>query len=224
MSDSLKKIAPPIVGYKQLMAKKFKYMTCLDQRMERSFGKLVKGFVWFIYGDSSNGKTTLIYQIVEQLAKTERVLYLALEEAIRVSTQNAARRSLSEQCNKKVTWTNRLMTYEHLRQKLKGKRAPSVVVIDSIQYWDVKRYDQFEALVMEFPKVIFIINSHVKGKLPDGVVARKIRYDADIKTYVKGFLAFPQTRFEVDGIGGKTYIINESQAKAFWKRKYRFQL
>ena len=95
-----------------------------------------------------------------------------------------------------------------------------MVVIDSLQYLDKFYMQQFKALKAEFPDKLFVFISQAdkSGKNPDGLMAKKIRYDADIKIKVEGFKAFVTTRYEDSdrGEGGADYIVWKQGADEYW--------
>jgi len=218
MEETVKKVRvkkAKVIGLNQLLAKKYVYLDGLPEVITRSFGALVKGFIMLIWGASGNGKSSMVYDVLRVLMKYGTVLYVALEEGMEATTQLQALRHLQEQEHGgRILFTNHEMTYEELRAKLRKKKSPDFVVIDSVQYWDIN-YAKYKALKEEFPGKGFIFISHSKGNNPDGKTADKIRYDAGVKVRVEGFVAFVTSRYG----GNKPYIIWEEGAVGYWKRK-----
>lgn len=211
----------PIVGLQQLLAKKFNFLQNVPEKVARSLGKVPMGFVMIVWGESGNGKSSFLYDVLAPLMQHGSSLYLALEEGMEASTQlQAMRRLCVDDHGGKIQFTNHHMTYELLMEKLSKRHSPKIIVIDSIQYWKIT-YRQYQVLKETYPDKIFIFISHAKGPNPSGKVAVDIRYDAGIKVRVEGFVAFVVTRYALDGMGGKPYVIYEEGARKYWGKKYK---
>lgn len=207
---------PKILTLKQLLNKKYVYLENLADNIRESFGTLVMGFVMIIWGESGNGKSNLTMQVLRELIKYGRVLYLGLEEGHRRTMQRLAETYFDlDEHQGRILWGNHEMTYEETKITLRKKKSPQIIVIDSVQYWDIT-YDLYKELKEEFPKKIFIFLSHAEGKQPEGKLAKRIKYDADIKVQVEGHIAFIRSRFE----GNKPYVIWEAGAKKYWGKEY----
>jgi hypothetical protein len=87
------------------------------------------------------------------------------------------------------------------------------VIIDSVQYTGLK-YADYVQLKDQFRKKLFILVSHAEGKLPEGRVAKSIRYDAMVKVWIEGYTAFPVSRYG----GGMPYTIWEEGANEFFNK------
>jgi hypothetical protein len=206
---------PKPLGLHQLLRKKFDKIPDLPEEILRSFGELVMNFIMIVWGQSGNGKSNLIYQLLTVLMKHGNVLYLALEEGTGSTTQLVALRHLNEEEHSgKILFADHTMTYEELRKYLPRKQSPRFIVIDSVQYWGIT-YAQYKTLKEEFPKKTFIYISHSKGKNPLGRVADSIRYDACIKVLVDKYVAFPTSRYG----GNEPFIIWEEGAIKKWGSK-----
>ncbi|HEY5391832.1 MAG TPA: hypothetical protein VIJ57_06945, partial [Hanamia sp.] len=102
------------------------------------------------------------------------------------------------------------------------KNSPKIVVIDSFQYARFTK-DQWLALKAKYvkgkKKKIFVVISHSEGtsKNPRGSVATDAMYDAQIKVFVRGRIAFVKSRYE----GKQNFIIHEEGAKAYWQKQYK---
>lgn len=81
-----------------------------------------------------------------------------------------------------------------LSERLKRKKSPSVVIVDSFQYSGLT-YAGYKQLKEEHPGKLFIFISHAEGRRPEGSAAKKVEYDADIKIFVEGFKASCKSRF-----------------------------
>lgn len=204
-----------VLGLKQLLAKKYSFLQNLPREITHSFGRLTDNFIMIIWGQSGEGKSNFILQIIKCLMQYGNVLYVGLEEGTESTMQLRALQQLNETThNGKIGFADHEMTYDELMKKLAKKKSARFIVIDSIQYWNIN-YEQYKALKERFKKKTFIFISHSKGKLPDGRTADKIRYDAGIKVRVEGYVAFPKSRYG----GNEPYIIWEEGAKKYWPPK-----
>jgi len=206
-----------VLGLKQLLQKKYKFLEDLPEAITRSFGALVDNFIMIVWGPSGNGKSNFLMQLLKVLCAYGRVLYVGLEEGFEATMQKNVLRHLSEtEHTGKIVFANHEMNYEMLIKVLSRPKSPRFVVIDSLQYWGID-YNKYKALKEQFHKKTFIFISHSKGKMPDGKTADKIKYDAGIKVRVEGYVAFVVSRY-----GGNTpYVIWEEGARKYWGKKYR---
>lgn len=207
---------PKILTLKQLLKKKYNFLDDLPERIQESFGQLVMGFVLIIWGESGNGKSNCIMQFIGVLLKYGKALYVGLEEGTRVTMQNLAKEYFDKELHQgKIAFTDHTMTYQELLIHLRRRKSAHIIIIDSLQYWNIT-YEQYKALKEEFPRKIFIFVSHTNGKLPDGKNANKVRYDADIKVFCEGYIAFIKSRLG----GNKPYVIWEEGARVHWGKDY----
>lgn len=207
---------PKVLTLKQLLAKKYEYLEDLPKEILESLGRLVMGFVMIIWGESGNGKSNFVMQVLQRLVKYGNVLYVGLEEGHQATMQRIAAEHFSLEDSAKIKFANHTMNYAALMAVLKRKKSARIVVIDSVQYWNITVED-YKELKETFPKKIFIFLSHTKGKNPDGKTADKIKYDSDIKIFVQGYVAFIRSRFQ----GNKPYVIWEQGARKYWGKDYQ---
>ena len=183
-----------------------------------SFGRPELRGVWLIWGDSGSGKTTFTLQLCKYLAGFRRVAYDSLEQGLSLSLQKAWERVGMAEAGSNIILLNKEDLPE-LRARLRKRKSPEIIVIDSLQYLDKFYMKQFKDLKAEFPDKLFVFISQADkaGKDPDGYIAKKIRYDADIKIKVEGFKAFVTTRYEDrdKGEGGEDFIIWEQGANDY---------
>jgi len=205
-----------VLGLKQLLQRKYTFLENLPPEIIHSFGQLTRNFIMIIWGLSGNGKSNLMMQLLRAFMPFGKVLYVGLEEGFEASMQMNVLRHLSEEDAGKIEFADHEMTYDALVIKLKKKKSPRFIIIDSVQYWNIS-YEQYKRLKEMFPSKSFIFISHAKGKEPDGKTAEKIRYDAPIKVHVVGYIAFVVSRYG----GNKPYVIWEEGAKKFWGNKYK---
>lgn len=206
-----------VLGLKQLLQRKYTFLENLPEEIIHSFGRLTHNFIMIIWGLSGNGKSNLMMQLLRAFMPFGKVLYVGLEEGFEASMQMNVLRHLREDVDAgRIEFADHEMTYDALVIKLKKKKSPRFIIIDSIQYWNIS-YEQYKRLKEMFKNKSFIFISHAKGKEPDGKTAEKIRYDAPIKVFVQGFLAFVTSRYG----GNKPYVIWEEGAKKYWGNKYK---
>lgn len=165
---------------------------------------------WIIYGDSGNGKTTFCLRLAKYLTNFGKVAYNTIEEGAKATFQRAFKEVNMLSCKGKLVVLDK-ESFPELRLRLKKPKSPDIIFIDSVQYFDADKR-MIKALVREFPNKLFIFISHVDGNKPQGSTAKAVLYDADVKLLVKGFKAFPTSRY-----GGKTpYVIWQEGADDYW--------
>lgn len=189
-----------------------------------SFGRPELRGTWIIWGGSGSGKTTFTLMICKYLANFGRVAYNSLEQGLSLSLQKAWERVGMGEAGNSVILLNKEELPE-LRARLNKRKSPEIIIIDSVQYLDGFNWASFKKLKREYPDKLFIFISQADraGKDPDGKLAGKIRYDAEIKIKVEGFKAFVTTRYEdaERGEGGADFIIWEQGAAEYWAEQLK---
>lgn len=184
-----------------------------------SFGRPELRGTWIIWGGSGSGKTTFTLMLCKYLANFGRVAYNSLEQGLSLSLQKAWERVGMGEAGNSVILLNKEELPE-LRARLNKRKSPEIIIIDSVQYLDGFNWASFKKLKREYPDKLFIFISQADraGKDPDGKLAGKIRYDAEIKIKVEGFKAFVTTRYEDSdkGEGGQDFTIWEQGAREYW--------
>ena len=187
---------------------------------EASLGRPAKSGTWLVWGHSGNGKTSFVMQLAKYLCKFEKVLYDSLEESTGLSVQKSLRRhGMADVARRFVILDREPMNV--LSERLKRKKSPSVVIVDSFQYSGLS-YAGYKQLKEEHPGKLFIFISHAEGSRPEGRAAKKVEYDADIKIFVEGFKASCKSRFmDRPGVpfiiweeGAIKYALGEPEAEA----------
>lgn len=206
-----------VLGYKQIKQKRYKFLPVVPPEILHSFGRLTFNFTMTVWGKSGNGKSSFVMQFLKALMPFGKVLYVALEEGFEVTTQMNVIRTLNEEEHAgKIEFADHEMVFDELVKKLKKKKSPKFIVIDSVQYWNItfEQYKQLKELFAQ--KKTFIFISHAKGKEPWGDLAQKIRYDSALKAFVQGYVV------EVNGrLGGNNpYIIWEKGAARYWGKRF----
>lgn len=187
-----------------------------------SFGRPELRGAWIIWGGSGSGKTTFTLMLCKYLAKFRRVAYNSLEQGLSLSLQKAWERVGMVEAGSNIILLNK-ESLADLKNRLKKRKSPEVVVIDSVQYVRGFNFDTFTKLKDEFPDKLFIYISQAKGANPKGNLAEQIRYDAEIKIRVEGFKAFVTTRYEdaSKGEGGADFVIWEQGAADYWTEQIK---
>lgn len=162
---------------------------------------------WIVWGNSGNGKTRFALQLCKYLCQFGRVAYDSLEEGVSVSLVKAIKETHMMEVRRKFVVLDK-EPIDQLTERLERPKSPDIVCVDSLQYTGMS-YDQYKALKERFPKKLFIWISHADGTLPEGRVAKKVRFDSNVKVFVQAYRAEPVSRYG----GGKPYII--------WEEGYR---
>lgn len=165
---------------------------------------------WFVFGPIKNGKTSGTLQLCKYLAKFGRVLYNSVEEGLSLSIQEAYKREEMIDVSRRVMLVGKESVDDIIR-RLEKHCSPDVVVIDTIQFWELS-FKDYKRLKLQFPNKLFIYISHVEGSQPDGLTARKIWRDANVAMRIEGFKIFPVGRYG----GGEPITINERLANEYW--------
>lgn len=164
-------------------------------------GKPELGGSWLIWGDSGNGKTRFALMLLKYLAQWCRGAYNSMEEGASKSMKRAfADVGMNEVKRRVILLDNEPI--DDMKERLRMRRSPDVVVIDSVQYSGMT-YRDYVALRTEFPRKLFILISHAEGKNPEGRTAKRIRFDAFVKIRVEGYRAFALSRYG----GGEPFTI-----------------
>ncbi|MEI6061733.1 MAG: hypothetical protein WCR72_13575 [Bacteroidota bacterium] len=162
---------------------------------------------WLIYGPPKHGKTRFTLQLAKYLTRFAKVAYDSLEEGVSETIKRAVIDTNFEPKEKKKIIILHKETVEQLLIRLRRKKSPKIVFIDSLQYTGMN-YMDYIRFKDEFPGKLFIFISHSDGKLPAGQVARRVQFDANIYIRVAAFKAYATGRYG----GGQVYTIWEEGA------------
>lgn len=190
------------LGVNELYSKKYPTLEFTGKWRE-SFGEPATNFRMIVWGASGQGKTNFVLQLCKYLTQYGRVGYDSLEEGDSKSIQQAFINQNMIDVKGKIILIDRERV-PALMERLKKRKSPRIVVIDSIQYTNMT-YEDYKLLKETFPRKIFIFISHADGKEPDGKAAKQIRYDCDIKVHVSRFRAHITSRYG----GNKPWVIYE---------------
>jgi hypothetical protein len=197
------------VSVDEITKKKFKELPLTGDWL-KMLGTPQASGVWIIWGLSGSGKSRFKMQLARCLAEFDRVAFNSLEEGARKSLQKNIIECKMSEVKENFFILDR-EPIDDLKTRLRKKKAPRIVFIDSVQYTGMTKRQYIE-LKEEFPNVLFIFSSHADGKEPQGGVAKFIRYDSDVKIRVEGFKAFSASRHG----GGEPYVIWPEQARLYW--------
>lgn len=191
-----------------------------EDRWKASFGKPELKGSWLVYGGSGSGKTTFMLQLAKYLTRFEKVIYDSLEQGLSLSFLKTWERVKMIEVGNKFILVEKENNKEDISKRLQRRKSPNIVIIDSVNYMlDFTRKD-YEKLIEEFPKKLFIFVAHERGKQPMGNLANFIKYNSDIKIRVEGYKAFVTTRFEdrEKKEGGEPFVIWEQGASEYWAK------
>lgn len=191
------------VSVKQLYSVKLRELA-FDGLWQEAIGSPEISGTWLIWGSSGNGKTRFALQLAKYLATLGlRVAYNSLEEGVSISLRNAVADCNIQEVARRFTLLDKERIPE-LTKRLTRQKSPDVVVIDSIQYTGMT-YPDYLSFKEHFRRKLLILVSHADGNNPSGRTARSIRFDANVKIRVEGYVAYPVSRYG----GGKSYVIWE---------------
>lgn len=193
-----------------ILNKKYKLFDFKDE-WEEAFSKPERCGVWFIWGNSGNGKTRFTMQLAKYLTNFGKVLYNSLEEGSSHTIRKAFEDVGMSEVKQKMLLVSESL--EKLNQRLEKQRSSNIIIIDSFQYAQIS-YKQYIAFKEKHHNKLIIFISHADGKQPAGRSAKSVMYDATLKIWVEGFKAFSKGRY----IGSKGQLtIWEEGASRYWQ-------
>lgn len=173
-------------------------------------GEIETTGIWFIWGNSGNGKTSAVVSLCKELSAFGKVLYNSREEGVSLTMQNTLRRYGMGELGSRFQLAN--MSLQELDEKISQRRSPKVVVLDSFQFMGLT-YKDFRAFCEKHKNKMLIFVSRTRGRQPEGRAAISAMYDASCKIWVEGYKAFSKGRFV--GTTGEMTIWDEG-AKKYW--------
>jgi hypothetical protein len=181
-----------------------------------SFGRPELRGSWLVYGGSGSGKTTFMLMLGKYLTQFCTVAYNSLEQGLSLSLKRAWERvDMAEAGNKIILLEKEPL--KDLQARLRKRRSPDVIIIDSIHYWLGFSMNDYMQLLRDFRGKLFVFCAHEQKGEPRGGVAQYIRYNSDIKIHVEGYKAFVLSRYEDKqaGEGGENFVIWERGANEY---------
>ena len=193
---------------KEFLSKKFETLP-FDDVWLQAFGEPEANFSMIIYGKSGNGKTEVAVKFMKYMTKFGKCLYDSFEQGFSRSLQQAWIRQKIEEVSAQTLVVHK-EPFEELVSRLRKKKSPRTVFIDSVQYIKLT-YEQWQYLRTQFPRKRFIMIAHAERDDPKGGAAKAIEFDVDIKVLIKGFQLFPRSRF-----GGNEPFVFYEQGHQNW--------
>ena len=194
---------------KQVLTIKFDTIR-LGGGWDECVGEIETTGIWFIWGNSGNGKTSAVVSLCKELSAFGNVLYNSREEGVSLTMQNTLRRYGMGELGSRFQLAN--MSLQELDEKISQQRSPKFVVLDSFQFMGLT-YKDFRAFCEKHKNKMLIFVSRTRGRQPEGRAAISAMYDASCKIWVEGYKAFSKGRFV--GTTGEMTIWDEG-AKKYW--------
>ena len=194
---------------KQVLTIKFDTIR-LGGGWDECVGEIENTGIWFIWGNSGNGKTSAVVSLCKELSAFGKVLYNSREEGVSLTMQNTLRRYGMGELGSRFQLAN--MSLQELDEKISQQRSPKFVVLDSFQFMGLT-YKDFRAFCEKHKNKMLIFVSRTRGRQPEGRAAISAMYDASCKIWVEGYKAFSKGRFV--GTTGEMTIWDEG-AKKYW--------
>lgn len=194
---------------KQVLTIKFDTIR-LGGGWDECVGEIETTGIWFIWGNSGNGKTSAVVSLCKELSAFGKVLYNSREEGVSLTMQNTLRRYGMGELGSRFQLAN--MSLQELDEKISQQRSPKFVVLDSFQFMGLT-YKDFRAFCEKHKNKMLIFVSRTRGHQPEGRAAISAMYDASCKIWVEGYKAFSKGRFV--GTTGEMTIWDEG-AKKYW--------
>ncbi len=194
---------------KQVLTIKFDTIR-LGGGWDECVGEIETTGIWFIWGNSGNGKTSAVVSLCKGLSAFGKVLYNSREEGVSLTMQNTLRRYGMGELGSRFQLAN--MSLQELDEKISQQRSPKFVVLDSFQFMGLT-YKDFRAFCEKHKNKMLIFVSRTRGRQPEGRAAVSAMYDASCKIWVEGYKAFSKGRFV--GTTGEMTIWDEG-AKKYW--------
>jgi len=205
-----KKAFKRAVSVTELLSKKYKTLDFRGNWFD-AFGAPEGCGVWFIWGNSGNGKSRFVTQLCKELSRFGRVVYNSLEEADSYTIQKSFREAGLAEVKRRVILVNESM--DTLSARLLEPKSPSFVIVDSFQYTRMN-YAQYIAFKEKHRNKLIVFVSHADGKQPSGRSAKSVMYDSALKVWVEGYKAFSKGRYI--GPNGGEFTIWELGAEKYW--------
>jgi len=175
-----------------------------------AFDKPEKTGVWFIWGNSGNGKTSFTLKLMEHLSRFEHIVFNSREEGTKHTLKKSLVKFNMQDDKNKIHVVDENM--EVFTKRLNLKKSAKIAVIDSYQTTQMT-FNDYLKFKEQFPKKLIIFISQASGRKPTGRPAESVMYDASLKICVEGYKAFSKGRY----IGTKgNYTIWPEKAFDYW--------
>lgn len=164
----------------------------LSEEWDNCIGSVPLTGIWFVWGNSGNGKTSAVVSLCRELAAYGKVLYNSREEGMSLTMQTTLRRYGIPDLGARFRISD--MTIGELDEYIAQPRSPQIIVIDSFQYADFN-YRRFRNFCDRHSGKLLIFVSRANGTRPEGRAAVSAMYDASLKLWIEGHTAFSKGRF-----------------------------
>lgn len=187
-----------------------------DGEYGECFGQPERHAKFFITGPSFSGKSSFVFELCSYLCRFGTVWMNNFEEGDAATVAiKMQRHGLLNHDKTFRLWPR--MPIDDFKEKLMGKRAGNIAIVDSIQHASMnkKKYDDF-AFALSNPrkgKMLVFISHYAKNEFTSHV-----RHDADIKIEIIGFVARIESRY---GQQKQMLLIWEEGAKRYWGKHYK---
>jgi hypothetical protein len=168
--------------------------------------------IWFVWGNSGNGKTSFIIQLMKTLSQFFKIAFVSLEEGSDFTVQKSFLKHGLQEARKRIIVIED-ETIEEIEARMLKPKAPHVWIIDSFQYTDMN-YKQYREFKHRHRNKLIILISHADGKQPMGRSARSVMYDAALKIWVEGYRAMSKGRYI--GPNGGIYTVWPEGEQKYW--------
>ena len=195
------------------LMRKNREVYAFEGALREAFGQPEQNGVWFIWGRSGNGKTSFVLQLCKELTRYGKVAYDSLEEGDSLTMQNALMRVGMGDVGRRFILLNESL--KELDTRLKRRRSPDIVVVDSFQYAhiDLKQYEEF---IDQHKNKLIIFVSQADGLKRWGRTAQSAMYSASLKIWVEGYRAISKGRYR-GNLG--YYTIWAEKADEYWNKQ-----
>ena len=195
------------------LMRKNREVYAFEGALQEAFGQPEQNGVWLIWGRSGNGKTSFVLQLCKELTRYGKVAYDSLEEGDSLTMQNALMRVGMGDVGRRFILLNESL--KELDTRLKRRRSPDIVVVDSFQYAhiDLKQYEEF---IEQHKNKLIIFVSQADGLKPWGRTAQSAMYSASLKIWVEGYRAISKGRYR-GNLG--YYTIWAEKAEEYWNKQ-----
>ena len=164
----------------------------LSDEFKAAFGSPEKNGVWFLWGNSANGKTSFAIQLAKELSRFGKVLYNSLEEGSTGTMKKAFKVAKMEEVKHRILLASE--SVDDMIIRLRKQKSPEIVFIDSLQYAQIT-FKKFTKLKEEFgSRKLLVFVSQAEGKQPRGNTAVSLLYAANLKIWVEGYTAYSRGR------------------------------
>lgn len=192
------------------LMRKNREVYAFEGALREAFGQPEQNGVWFIWGRSGNGKTSFVLQLCKELTRYGKVAYDSLEEGDSLTMQNALMRVGMGDVGRQFVLLNESL--KELDTRLKRRRSPDIVVVDSFQYAHIE-LKQYEEFIDRHKNKLIIFVSQADGMKPLGRTAQSAMYSASLKIWVEGYRAMSKGRY----FGNRGYYtIWAERAEEYW--------